>query len=84
MTDQMLINIIIAVIGAFGGFIIRTLWEAVKDLQASDKALADKVGGIEILVAGNYITRPEFKGTIDAMFSKLDKIADKIDSKADK
>ena len=46
--------------------------------------LAEKVNGIEILVAGNYVKKDDFDRFTDAIFSKLDKISDKLDNKADK
>jgi hypothetical protein len=56
----------------------------VKDLQVADKALTEKVGQIEVLVAGNYLRRDDFEHTIEALFKKLDKIEDKLDGKMDK
>lgn len=82
--EQTLINIAFAMVGVLGGFILKSLWNAVTDLQTSDKQLAEKVSGIEVLVAGNYITRPEFKQTIDALFAKMDRISEKLDAKANK
>ena len=58
--DQTLFNISVTVIGFLGGWWLKVLWDAVKDLQAADKVLVEKVSSIEILVAGNYITRADF------------------------
>ena len=82
--DQTVINIIIGVAGALGGFLLNQLWTAVKDLQNADKELSEKVGKIEVLVAGQYVTREDFKRSIDALFAKLDKIDEKLASKQDK
>lgn len=54
------------------------LWESHKGLQATDKELADKVSKIEVLVAGQYITRDEFERAIQRIFDKLDHIEMKI------
>lgn len=54
-----------------------------------------RVAALEVLVAGQYITRPEFTKAIDtlrderqrtndAMFTLLHRIEDKLDRKADK
>jgi len=51
------------------------VWQAVKDLQKADKSLAEKVGAIEVLVAGNYVKKEELAESIKALFAKLDKIA---------
>ena len=66
------------------GFLLTVIWEAVKDLQAADKALTTKVSDIEVLVAGTYVKKDEFNIMANTIFSKLDRIMDKIDGKADK
>lgn len=82
--EQSLINWIIASAGALIGFILKAVWDAVKDLQASDKELADKVSRIEVLVAGEYVKKEEYNALILRIFEKLDHIEAKIDGKVDK
>ena len=82
--DQTIINWLLAGLGALIGFLHDAVWKDVKDLRAADKELADKVGNIEVLVAGDYLRRDDFTHTIEALFKKLDKIEDKLDKKADK
>ena len=82
--DQAIFNIAVSVVGFLGGWWLKVLWDAVKDLQSADKELAEKVGEIEVLVAGSYITRHDFDKIAAAIFAKLDKIEDKLDRKVDK
>jgi hypothetical protein len=82
--EQSIINWLLTGFGALIGFLLNAVWQAVKDLQVADKALTDKVGQIEVLVAGNYLRRDDFEHTIEALFKKLDKIEDKLDGKMDK
>ena len=82
--DQTIINWLLGGFGALIGFLLNAVWQAVKDLQAADKALATKVSEIEVLVAGDYIKKDDFQASIDALFKKLDKIEDKLDRKVDK
>lgn len=82
--DQTIINWLLASFGALIGFLLNAVWQAVKDLQTADKVLAEKVGNIEVLVAGAYVKKDEFTQSINALFAKLDKIEDKLDKKADK
>ena len=82
--DQTVFNIIATVAGFLGGWWLKVMWEAVKDLQAADKVLVEKVSSIEILVAGNYMTKSDFDKIGAAIFAKLDKIEDKLDRKVDK
>ena len=60
------------------GFLLNSVWQAVKDLQKADSELTKRVGEIEVLVAGNYVTRQEFDRVIDKLFDKLDLIDAKI------
>ena len=82
--DQALVNWLLAGFGGLIGFLLNVVWQAVKDLQKADKVLAERVGEIEVLVAGSYITKTDFTQVTDAIFRKLDRIEDKLDSKADK
>lgn len=82
--DQTLINWAIAGFGALIGFVLKAVWDSVKDLQSADKQLVDKVSSIEILVAGNYVRKDEFTSVANAIFAKLDRIEDKLDKKVDK
>ena len=84
METQSLINIIIAIVNFFGGWTLKIIWDALRAFQDADKDLTNKVSSIEVLVAGNYVSRDEFQKTIIAVFTKLDRIEDKIDHKADK
>ncbi len=81
---QVLFDVAIGVIGVLGGWTLNTVWAAVKDLQEADKELAEKVGNIEVLVAGRYITREEFNITLNQVFERLDRIRDLLSMKADR
>lgn len=84
MEPQTIINSAFALVGALGGWVLNRIWESLKELQVADKLLTDKVASIEVLVAGNYVSRDEFNQSVKAMFSKLDRIEDKLDHKQDK
>ena len=84
MDSQTIINIAIALVGFLGGWILKVIWEGVKDLQVVDKLLTEKVNTIEILIAGNYMSKQDFDKIAAAIFAKLDKIEDKLDKKVDK
>ena len=84
MDSQTIINAAIALVGFLGGWILKVVWEGVKELQSADKILADKVNTIEILIAGTYMSKLDFDKIAAAIFAKLDKIEDKLDRKVDK
>lgn len=81
---QVFFDVAVGVIGVLGGWVLNTVWSAVKDLQTADKELAEKVGQIEVLVAGRYVTREEFNTTLSQVFIKLDTIRDLVSQKADR
>lgn len=81
---QELFNIAVGVAGVLGGWWLKVMWETLKELQAADRELVDKVSRIEVLVAGNYVRKEDFDRTIERLFDKLDHIEMKIDQKMDK
>ena len=81
---QLIFNLVIGVSGTLGGWWLKVVWDALKDLQEADKALVEKVSSIEVLVAGRYTTREEFDRNLNAVFVKLDRIYELLSQKADR
>lgn len=84
METQSMINLAFSAIGALGGFVLKAVWDGLKELRDADSSLVEKVQKIEVLVAGQYIKREDFDRTIAALFAKLDKIDSKLDMKANR
>ena len=84
MDTQTLINVLFAIAGAMGGWILNNLKASIEALQKADTTLADKVQHIEVLVAGTYVKRDDLDKLSSALFHKLDKIESKLDNKQDK
>lgn len=84
MDSQTLINALIGGFSAAVAFILRVLWEGLRELQKADVELTAKVSDMQLLVAGNYVKKDELDGIIKALFAKLDKIEDKLDKKVDR
>lgn len=82
--DQQMFNIMFAIAGALGGWWMKAMWEALKDLQKADNHLAAEVSDLKVLVAGQYVKAETFEKLTAAIFTKLDRIEDKLDGKADK
>ncbi len=78
---QLMFNLAVGVAGALGGWTLNTLWNAVKDLQRDDKQLTEKVNNIEVLVAGKYVTRDEMNILMREVYTRLDKILDRVGQK---
>lgn len=81
---QTLFNIVVGLLGVIGGWWLNAMWTSIKELQEMDRDLADKVGAIEVLVAGQYVTREEYTNSLNAIFVKLDRIQETLSSKADR
>lgn len=88
---QLFVNAALVVITFLGGIVMKVVWDAISALRQSlaemrqeDTKLASKVQAIEVLVAGTYIKRDEFERLSQAIFSKLDKIMEKLDGKVDR
>lgn len=84
LIPQAAVNIGLMFISSVFGAIFKFLYDKLRDLQNADLELAEKVKGIELLVAGNYTKRTEMERMYDALFNKLDRIEDKLDTKLDK
>ena len=82
--SQTMINAIIGGFAAAVAFILRVIWEGLRELQKADVDLTAKISEIQLLVAGNYVKKDELDGVIKALFVKLDKIEDKLDKKVDR
>jgi CHASE3 domain sensor protein len=84
MDYQTAFNVVFALSGFLGGWVLNGLRDSLKSLQAVDENLTEKVQAIEVLVAGQYVKREDFTDMSKAIFIKLDKIYDRLDTKADK
>ena len=84
MEFQDLFNAAIGALLLLIGWFLRIMWDSLQGLQKQDRELAEKVGKIEVLVAGEYVKKEDFDRVIERLFDKLDHIELKIDSKADK
>jgi hypothetical protein len=84
MDAQDIINVLFAACGALLGWTLKRIWTAVDHLQEQDKALAEKVQAIEVLVAGTYVKRDDLEKVTNQLFHQLDRIESKLDGKVDK
>ena len=74
---QTLFNIAVGLGGFLGGFLLKIIWDAIKELR-------ETLGELEVRLPDAYVKKKDFQHFSDAIFRKLDKIEDKIDAKADK
>jgi hypothetical protein len=84
MDYQVLFNLAITGFGFLAGVLITNIWKEIKQLQANEKETTKRIGEIEVIVVGSYVTRDEFTRVMDKLFGKLDSIEDKLSRKADR
>ena len=84
MDSHSVIEVLLGLVAFFGGMFVKGLNDSVKSLHIQDAALTEKIHDIENVVAGDYVKREDFDRKIDKLFIKLDLIAERLDSKADK
>jgi hypothetical protein len=77
MPSQELFNILVMGVGGLGGWVLKAVWEAIRDLKNDVKDL-----GHEVRVG--YVRRDDFLDAIDRIETMLSRIFDKLDDKADK
>lgn len=81
MDSQTFINAALGLIAFLGGWVLNSLKESMRQLQHTDAELADKVQAIELLVAGTYVKREDLDKLGHALFAKLDRIEEKMETK---
>lgn len=77
---QWLINLIIALCGAFGAYVLRSVSAEQKDMQEAHARLAARIDNMPNV----YARRDDLKDAIERIETVLDRIESKIDRKADK
>ena len=82
--SQTIFNIVFGVAGALAGWWMKSMWDAIKDLQKTDTELANRVNSLHILVAGDYVKSERLERITTQIFSQLDRIEGKMDKKVDK
>lgn len=84
MDAQSFFNVAVGLSGALGGFILKLIWDAIKSLQATDTSMASDLSALRVLVAGNYVSRVEYRDDMANVMDSLKRIEDKLGDKADK
>jgi hypothetical protein len=86
-----LIDLLIAIAFAGGGWFMNNVWQSIKDLQKTDAELSSKVASLEVFITKEYVSVHRFElvmeknaTMIDRLGDKIDRLSDKIDTKADR
>lgn len=81
---QLFFNFGIAILGIMVGIILNRIFVAIDGLKKTDEELSRDVKQLAVKLPTDYVHKQEFQHLTDALFKKLDRIEQKIDSKADK
>ena len=83
-TIDTLWDYIVAALGVLLTWMYKAFNARITSLETRVEAEQTERHRIEILVAGQYVTRQEMKAQFDVLFSKLDSISNKLDHKQDR
>ena len=84
MDSQTLIDLLFGALFAILGWFGRMLWAAMQELRKDVSDISRDVGKLEVKLAEEYTPAHRFEAVSEKMFSKLDKITELLNGKADK
>ena len=70
--DQQVFNIAVALSGALGGWVLKVIWDAIKELK-------DEVRGVDRHLNENFVRRDDFKDAIADIKTDMREGFDKVD-----
>lgn len=77
MENQQLFNLVITGCGVLGGWMLKVIWDAIRDLKTDITKLNDTMHQ-------DFVRREDFSEAIKRIEYMCERIFDKLDSKADK
>ena len=84
MDLQSLFNIVIGLAGGLGGILLKLIWDAIREVKDADLRMTAELAELKVLVAGQYVTRGEYRDDMGGIKEALKRIEDKLDGKQDK
>lgn len=77
-------QIVMALFGTLIGWLVKGLSDRMKALEQADHAMAKQMTELRVSLAERYVSKADHKEALDAIFTMLRRIDDKLDHKADK
>lgn len=81
---QLFFNVGIALIGFLGGWMVTSINKRLDNQDTRMHSMSNKVQAIEVVLAGTYVKREDLEKLGNSIFTKLDIISAKLDTKLDK
>lgn len=83
MTESYIHSLITIAVGVVG-YVLKILWDAVRDLQRDDENLLTKLNDLQVAIASDYAKREELRSEFKMFREALERIETKLDQKVDK
>jgi chaperonin cofactor prefoldin len=77
MDMNLIINIVLGVALSVGGWFVRQMWDAVQNLKSD-------IQRIEVELPTSYVRKADLDARLDKIDDMLEKLFDKLNTKADK
>lgn len=77
MDMNTIINVVLGVALSVGGWFVRQMWDAVQQLKSD-------IQKIEVELPTNYVRKADLDARLDKIDDMLEKLFDRLNSKADK
>ena len=78
MDLQAAFNILVALVGFLGGYVLNSMRDSIKAIKDSEAILIDKVQHMEVLIAGDYVKKNEMDRVVTNIFETLKDIDTKL------
>lgn len=82
--NQDLINMVLGTAAAVVGWIMRIIWQSMRDLQTADQELAKNLADLREHLPRTYVTKDEFVRALERIEAKLDLIFKELQNKQNK
>lgn len=77
MENQALFNFVITICGALGGWMLKVIWDAVRDVK-------NDIRDINKEIHAEFVRRDDFTSAVERIETMVARIFDKLDGKQDK
>ena len=72
------------IIAGLVGWLVRSLFHAIEELKKQDAQMSKELTDLRVTLPERYVTKGDFKDSLDAIFRTLRSIETKLDRKVDK
>lgn len=74
MTYQELFNIVVMLCGFLGAWVLKAIWDSIKELQQQNRMISKQLSDTELLIVGQYATKTELQHSLTQILDKLGRV----------